>query len=82
MAQLGFPFAGWSGSSWAWAYFAPQSQIDGFTLDEAYHIAAGVFYVKHGDFAEKSIPRMTPPLAVAESNASQNSRAHATVATS
>ncbi len=26
------------------------TRLDGFTLDEAYHIAAGVSYVKHGDF--------------------------------
>lgn len=26
------------------------TRLDGFTIDEAYHIAAGVSYVKHGDF--------------------------------
>jgi hypothetical protein len=26
------------------------TRLDGFTLDEAYHIAAGVSYVKYGDF--------------------------------
>jgi hypothetical protein len=26
------------------------TQLDGFTIDEAYHIAAGVSYVKYGDF--------------------------------
>src|ERR1700719_775336 len=26
------------------------TRLDGFTVDEAYHIAAGVSYVRHGDF--------------------------------
>jgi hypothetical protein len=26
------------------------TRLDGFTLDEAYHVAAGVSYVKYGDF--------------------------------
>src|ERR1700679_3492073 len=26
------------------------TRLDGFTVDEAYHIAAGVSYVKYGDF--------------------------------
>jgi hypothetical protein len=26
------------------------TRLDGFTIDEAYHIAAGVSYVRHGDF--------------------------------
>jgi hypothetical protein len=26
------------------------TRLDGFTLDEAYHIAAGVSYVRYGDF--------------------------------
>jgi hypothetical protein len=26
------------------------TRLDGFTIDEAYHIAAGVSYVKYGDF--------------------------------
>ena len=29
---------------------AMATRLDGFTLDEAYHIAAGVSYVKYGDF--------------------------------
>jgi hypothetical protein len=26
------------------------TQLDGFTIDEAYHVAAGVYYVRLGDF--------------------------------
>ena len=35
------------------------TRLDGFTIDEAYHIAAGVSYVKYSDFRinpEHSIP--------------------------
>jgi len=28
----------------------PNEEFDGFTIDEAYHIAAGVSYVRHADF--------------------------------
>ena len=30
------------------------TRLDGFTIDEAYHIAAGVSYVRFGDFRHQS----------------------------